>query len=161
MKLENTNLSYSIHTTEDWIRLTERGLMDIYNDDIPVDDRPFIKNNLFHHATIIRCLNQNISELLIPSIVYCDDDSLITEQEKENWQKFKVTKINPRVFADCKNLASITIPSSIEYIGSYAFDNCPKLSKVIYAGTIIQWQNIEGHDNIITDVICVDGIYRK
>ncbi len=41
-----------------------------------------------------------------------------------------VTEIRPYAFANCKNLKSVEIPSSVVSIGKYAFDNCTELSTV-------------------------------
>ena len=41
-----------------------------------------------------------------------------------------ITTIEEKTFADCANLASVTIPASVTYIGSEAFYNCRSLAAV-------------------------------
>ena len=40
-------------------------------------------------------------------------------------------------------LAEVTLPTSLQSVGQYAFDGCSALNTVNYAGTIEQWQQIE------------------
>ena len=69
------------------------------------------------------------------------------------------TGIEGFAFARCKNLTSVTLPSSIRSIGS-AFD-CPNLKEITFLGTVEQWNAIEKSELwswpwTIT-VICADG----
>jgi hypothetical protein len=62
---------------------------------------------------------------------------------------------------DCSNLESVTVGNAIETIYGGAFANCPKLSKIIYRGTMAQWRNISKYDGWISQktysVYCTDG----
>ena len=42
----------------------------------------------------------------------------------------------------CNSLTSITIPNSVEVIGSSAFYGCNSLEKVFFKGTTSEWKNI-------------------
>lgn len=69
------------------------------------------------------------------------------------------TGIEGFAFARCKNLTSVTLPSSIRSIGS-AFD-CPNLKEITFLGTVEQWNAIDKSELWswpwkIT-VICTDG----
>ncbi|MBO6047397.1 MAG: leucine-rich repeat protein, partial [Erysipelotrichaceae bacterium] len=69
--------------------------------------------------------------------------SLISIKLPEN-----VDRICILSFAECTNLASITIPSSVTDISFNAFENCGALKDVYYSGTKEQWEfiDIEGND---------------
>lgn len=41
----------------------------------------------------------------------------------------KIKSIKPRVFEDCKDLKSVTIPNSVTSIGSFAFSSCENLNQ--------------------------------
>ncbi|MDR2446779.1 MAG: leucine-rich repeat protein [Treponema sp.] len=51
-------------------------------------------------------------------------------------QGLPVTAIETRAFADCKNLASITLPSSVTTIGTWAFSGCGKLASVVIPSSV-------------------------
>ena len=54
-----------------------------------------------------------------------------------------VTKIGGNAFYDAKGLTSVTLPNSISNIGYHAFSGCDRLQDVYYAGTEVQWQQID------------------
>ena len=73
-----------------------------------------------------------------------------------------VTSIAESAFADCTQLAEITIPDSMTSIDALAFSACSSLSDVYYTGTIAQWQTIaiseEGNESLSYATIhCSDG----
>ena len=45
-------------------------------------------------------------------------------------------KIEEAAFFSCEALSQIIIPEKTKYIGNYAFAHCPKLTKVLFKGTI-------------------------
>ena len=49
---------------------------------------------------------------------------VIPETVIYNNKKYSVTSIKSEAFIDCGNITSLTIPKSVTYIGSYAFDGC-------------------------------------
>lgn len=87
-----------------------------------------------------------------------------------------VTEIGVSSFADCENLVSITLPSTLEYIYHGAFENCGKLQRIDYNGTVEQWNRITKEVGMYIDsptnaswdaytgkyiVHCLDGIVHK
>ena len=48
-------------------------------------------------------------------------------------------KIPAYAFSGCRNLTSVTIPSSVTSIGAYAFFDCDSLKNVYYGGSKEQW----------------------
>ena len=69
-----------------------------------------------------------------------------------------VTSIGKRAFYCCYSLTSIEIPSSVTSIGSDAFSACYSLTTVNYGGTMAQWQQVTGKDELSGyQIICTDG----
>ncbi len=72
----------------------------------------------------------------------------------------KVTIIPNYTFKDCVNLERLTIPTSVQSIGSNAFAGCDKLV-IKYLGTIEQWGAINKSDSWSDSysgkVVCSDG----
>lgn len=73
-----------------------------------------------------------------------------------------VTSIGDSAFAWCDSLTSITIPSSMTFIGEEALANCKNLEKIIFKGTVAQWNAITKGDNwngnvFASQVQCTDG----
>ena len=56
--------------------------------------------------------------------------AIIPETVTYNGTTYRVTAIGYSAFKNCKNLRQVSIPSSIKYIGSGAFSNCPSLPVV-------------------------------
>ncbi|MDE7373435.1 MAG: leucine-rich repeat domain-containing protein [Clostridia bacterium] len=50
-----------------------------------------------------------------------------------------VTSIGARAFSGSISLKSIVIPENITMIGAYAFSNHGNLSKIVFNGTMEQW----------------------
>ena len=66
------------------------------------------------------------------------------------------------VFLNCENLERVTIPESVTEIQEYSCCNCEKLTEIIFAGTIEQWNAITKAENWngsvpATEVVCSDG----
>lgn len=73
-----------------------------------------------------------------------------------------VTYIGMNAFYDCVSLTSVTIPNSVTCIYYQAFYGCSSLARIIYDGTIAQWNAIEkgNYWNENTGnytVHCIDG----
>ena len=58
-----------------------------------------------------------------------------------NEKKYKITKIGEKVFANCANLTSVTIPDSIEEIGNNAFSFCNSLTNITIPNSVIKIGN--------------------
>ena len=55
---------------------------------------------------------------------------VIPEEVKYKDNYYAVTSIGEKTFFNCRNLTSITIPSSVTSIGNYAFYGCDNLTEV-------------------------------
>ena len=73
-----------------------------------------------------------------------------------------VTEIGYCAFQQCVWLEEISLPASLERIGQNAFRFCHRLKTVHYAGTMEQFNAIQGLDRLGTDfactVYCTDGV---
>ena len=49
-------------------------------------------------------------------------------------------------FRGCKNITSIEMYDSVDTIESDAFEGCDSLTDIYYAGTLAQWNKINGHE---------------
>lgn len=100
-------------------------------------------------------------------VLYLDDYLLCTDQSV---QGDLIVKDGTKFIADgaFSNTAvtSVTVPESVERIGSSAFDDCPELEKIDYSGTKAQWKEISSdtHDGVLqtqqlqSGSITVDGV---
>ena len=74
----------------------------------------------------------------------------------------RVTIIGYDAFRDCTGLTSVTIGNGVTSIGHYAFLDCSSLTRIIFKGTIAQWNAISKgscwNNNVpAKQVICTDG----
>lgn len=69
-----------------------------------------------------------------------------------------VTNISDYAFLGCTELISITIPSSVKWIGWLAFDNCTSLSAV-YLSDIATWCDIYFHYNFENPLYYAGNLY--
>ena len=65
-------------------------------------------------------------------------------------------------FSNCVNLVSVTLPNSLQEIGFNCFFNTPKLTRIIFNGTIERWKLVKRGSNWLTKsgtktVQCTDG----
>ena len=76
-----------------------------------------------------------------------------------------VKAIADNAFKDCKTITKITIPTSIQSIGTYAFNGCDNLESIVYLGTSNQWKSINKPEYWVDDVrfktlVCADRTFR-
>lgn len=75
-----------------------------------------------------------------------------------------VNILNVRALAFNDNLQTVTLPKSLEYIGSNIFAGCPfTLSSIKYSGTKEEWNEIDKSDDwdfgsSIATIQCSDGV---
>ncbi|MBE6554196.1 MAG: hypothetical protein E7666_07630 [Ruminococcaceae bacterium] len=77
-----------------------------------------------------------------------------------------INKIREGAFAELPALERISLPATIKIIGTGAFYNSPKLTEIVYDGTVEQWKQIkkaEGWDHGAADFIirCTDGTVTR
>lgn len=73
-----------------------------------------------------------------------------------------VTKIGMMAFANCDSLSSVVLPSSLKELDNCAFAWCDSLASVEFEGTMAQWEEVGGKENILENdslscVKCTDG----
>ena len=74
-----------------------------------------------------------------------------------------ITFISPRVFEECFLLKDIAVPLSVTNIVGGAFDSCPNLAALRYAGTMAEWEEVEKPDRwpaTLLYIYCSDGEIR-
>ena len=75
--------------------------------------------------------------------------------------QYMVKKISSYAFADCNKVTTVQIGDDITEIGDYAFSGCTSLEKVVFAGTMAKWKEVQigvGNDILKkADIICSDG----
>ena len=88
-------------------------------------------------------------EVVVPSKL--DGKKVKWIEERAFYSNKKITKVEisegithlwGRTFLYCSNLTSITLPKSLEYIGSWSFEGT-KLKDVWYAGTLREWVYVQ------------------
>lgn len=74
----------------------------------------------------------------------------------------KITELPDDVFMFCRDLKVIFLPKTLTSIGQGAFDQCHSLEKIIYMGTIEDWNKITiSPGNIYLNratIQCIDGV---
>ena len=72
-----------------------------------------------------------------------------------------IIDIGKGAFENAKELSEIQIPNSVKSMGAYVFDGCDSLRKIIYDGTIAQWNEIDieflNHIIYQCTIHCTDG----
>ena len=129
-------LLYTFAKMNDYARLVERGITDIYDGDIPEDDLPFIKNCMFHYATISFTFDQSIKVLHIPDTVYSNMDGTICEDINDHSIKNKIIALSRCCFTNCRRLTDVIMNDSIESIGESAFQGCINLERFIISKNV-------------------------
>ena len=155
-------------------------------DDIKDDGVFYIRNGVLE-----KCMDHKIENVVIPSGVTEIESSAflfcfhlksveIPEGVKEIcWGEFhnfseleSVTihegtqVIKVKAFEKNPSLKSVSLPSSLSEIQSEAFSSCPALTEITFGGTISQWENVDGMENLLQYVPakvvkCSDGEWKK
>lgn len=105
-------------------------------------------------------LSNNLTELQSNTFYLCNNLEVIHLPDN-------LEKIDNQAFNKCHNLKSIYLNNKIKYISEYfgdaAFSNKRDKLKIIYNGTIEEWNNIEVQNNSNIDALiqCKDGVIKK
>lgn len=77
-------------------------------------------------VTLTRVLKKGASKVSVPATV--------------TWKgkTYKVTKIGPGAFKNCKKLTKATLGKNLSSIGAKAFQNCTKLKKIVIKGSALK-----------------------
>ena len=75
--------------------------------------------------------------------------------------QYMVKKISRYAFADCNKVTTVQIGDDITEIGDYAFSGCTSLEKVVFAGTMAKWKEVQigiGNEALgYVNIVCSDG----
>lgn len=75
-----------------------------------------------------------------------------------------VTKIDNYAFYGCSSLKEITVPAGVTALESYTFTNCTKLERIIYKGTMDEWNAIPHTGWLYLNnctIVCTDGQFKS
>ena len=145
MKIEFTKLP----TTDGTIKIsldggqsfTEHNLADVHESGISLsDDQDFEKIRIKGPANVLKNLDviSSINTLYESNLLPEDITGLVLKDFNGTFDKSLLQKY--------PNLTNVTIPNSVTSIGSFAFQNCSKLT-INYTGTDDQWKAITKGSN--------------
>lgn len=106
-----------------------------------------------------------LQKIVLPASVstiqeYAFDNCVNLQSLKLNHTK--ITELPDSVFAYCSNLKRVFLPKTLTSISSQAFWKCNSLEKIIYMGTIEDWNKITISTGNISlngvPIQCIDGI---
>lgn len=81
-----------------------------------------------------------MESIQLSAFKYCESLTSITIP-------LNVNNIGVCAFMGCKELTSVTMGDNVVSIGGSSFKECPQLADVYYAGSEIQWSEIEKGNN--------------
>ncbi len=95
-----------------------------------------------HTATVVDVVVQNTDKIVIPGTVQVENEiyhvttigeGLCYRNQDIKYIEFEegIIEIQNNVFSDCRNLESVVIPNSVEFIGDHAFSSWQNLQSVI------------------------------
>ncbi|MEG2380092.1 MAG: leucine-rich repeat domain-containing protein, partial [Oscillospiraceae bacterium] len=107
-----------------------------------------LPNNLVNIGNSAFSGCENLTDITIPNTVTTIEDNAFNKCSSLTniVLPHGVSNIGFHAFQNCTNLKSLTIPSSVTFFGEEPFSNCNFLNKVLYAGTLSQWNNITVSD---------------
>ena len=85
------------------------------------------------------------------------DSVVIPEKVRIDGKVYAVTRIGIRAFSMCTNLVDVVIPSSIEMIGSNAFENSGLKSVVLPENVEVEYEAFYGSS--LTSVVVSSGVF--
>lgn len=100
---------------------------------------------------------------------YCTDNTIVIPEAIEGVPGFgvlPVVEIRYFAFDNNENITCIYIPETVEIIGEAAFEGCVNLEKIVFRGTVEQWNAITKRTNWNNNtgnyvVVCSDGVIEK
>lgn len=104
----------------------------------------------------------SLKEVKIPGDV---GNAAFRSSDLEKVEVFEgVSFIRGAAFNACKLLTSVSLPSSLKYLGKRAFTDCPQLHNIDYSGNMEQWKKLAtrtGDFKPSLVIKCADGeLYR-
>lgn len=99
----------------------------------------------------------------------CTDSTIVIPKTIEGVPGFgvlPVTEIRYFAFDNNEKITCIYIPETVEIIGEAAFEGCVNLEKIVFRGTMAQWNAITkrtnwNHNTGNYIVVCSDGVITK
>lgn len=120
-------------------------------------------------TTLWECIDKSVTNAVIPAgiEIIWDEAFRLCDSLKSAVIPDSVTEIRRKAFMNCKNLSSVTIGAGVQRIYPWAFKGCDSLKSVEFAGTMEQWDAIQGKDDLFCEVVpatsvkCADGVWQK
>lgn len=121
---------------------------------------------IFNNSTLMQYSGDSES-VRVPGFIYSiGSKAFENSQVKHICLSSNVKKISENAFVNCRALETVELPYSLEEIGSLAFQNCDRLSELIFSGNKANWFAIKkgerwlhGSENLV--IKCLDGIITK
>ena len=116
----------------------------------------------FLNDEISAYVRANLKSVIVSKTLFSSVDPGMSNTNTSSEQEVAVTHIIIGAFAELPALERITLPATIKNIGAGAFHNSPKLTEVIFEGTLEQWETIKkeagwNHGAAAFTVRCSDG----
>ena len=109
----------------------------------------YLNNKLVRELTFSSQINKNVNKIGNRAFINCKDIAAVIAGNSN------IKSIGAYAFAGT-GVSDVTLFDSVEFIGVGAFDNCKSLSRIVYDGTMEQWESIYYGGEIDAEVICSD-----
>ncbi|MCR5701389.1 MAG: leucine-rich repeat protein [Lachnospiraceae bacterium] len=94
-------------------------------------------------TTLLRCPASLTSYVIPDTVNNISKEAFTYSKIKEIVIPEGVTKIYDQTFENCKNLETVTLPYTLKGFGSFVFNQCSSLKKIIYKGNESRWNNVD------------------
>lgn len=122
----------------------------VFADDVTDEDVSMLKNNAYSKVMRYEIMPENKWLEVKDDAVYTKITKRLVTCKTSKTEEFVVPEgimqIDNGAFSECQ-ISSVTLPDSLKYIGSYAFENCPNLKKINFGNGIEEIGKYGGFSN--------------